>query len=146
MHPKCWWFENFKKIGDMWGKTLKVEHDFNGVNNITAARILVQTTSKKRIETSVKVEWELSDCEIWVTEVDKADCMGKTVSDGSLHGKTTEECSQRSNGIPHNQRELDIMKDAREPLIEGATQEVNSDQERMGQNEELNAHMKWGRT
>ncbi|CAO2834827.1 unnamed protein product [Amaranthus hypochondriacus] len=72
MHPKCWCVENFRKIGDLWGKTIQVEHVFVGVNSITSAKILVRTAIKKRIDTNVKVEWESGECVMWVSEVNES--------------------------------------------------------------------------
>lgn len=99
MHPKCWSFENFRRIGKIWGKTLQVEHEYNGVNSLTSAKILVRTTTKKRIETCVKIEWESGSCDVWVNEFQECECMVELTAAGSLHREPTKTFELNDNGV-----------------------------------------------
>lgn len=70
LHPKCWSFENYKAIGEKWGKVVHIDHEKEGMVCLTFARILVQTNMQQRIDECIKVEWEGGVCEVWVKEVD----------------------------------------------------------------------------
>lgn len=55
LHPKCWGHENFSLIGNRWGTTVRIEHDFYGLNSLTSVRLLVRAKSHKRIDECVQV-------------------------------------------------------------------------------------------
>ncbi|CAO2816026.1 unnamed protein product [Amaranthus hypochondriacus] len=74
LHPKCWSFENIKMIGEKWGSVLHVDHEDNGVNNLTFARLLVRTKTQSRIDTNIRIEWESGACEVWVKETRICEC------------------------------------------------------------------------
>ncbi|CAO2820347.1 unnamed protein product [Amaranthus hypochondriacus] len=69
IHPKCWSFGNFCLIGSKWGKTIRFENVRHEFNSLTSVRILVRTTSHKRIDECVQVQWESGSCEVWVREM-----------------------------------------------------------------------------
>ncbi|CAO2813870.1 unnamed protein product [Amaranthus hypochondriacus] len=56
-------------IGQKWGTVLEIENVYNGLNSITAARILVKTESLNRIHGSVEVEWKHGSYAVWVEEI-----------------------------------------------------------------------------
>lgn len=89
LHPKCWSFENFKMIGEKWGKTLHVDHEFNGVNNITCAKILVQTNTLHRIEECVRIEWQSGSCNVWVKDIGRCECenVEKSLQNDSMYNE-----------------------------------------------------------
>lgn len=100
IHPKFWSLENFEKIGEQWGKTLKVDQVFHEANYLTAARILIHTQKQEKIEGKLRLEWDKGSSIVWVREVG--------VGDGSsffqqLHGnvnsddKVEEDNSEKSN-------------------------------------------------
>lgn len=53
IHPTCWGFDTFKKIGNLWGDIVKMEHVMNGVRSLSSAKILIRTKHMKKIETDV---------------------------------------------------------------------------------------------
>ncbi|CAO2832810.1 unnamed protein product [Amaranthus hypochondriacus] len=77
LHPKCWSFENFMKIGERWGKTLKINDVDNGVNSLTTARLLVRTKAQRRIEECIRLEWQSGSCDVWITEIGRCDYNGE---------------------------------------------------------------------
>lgn len=79
LHPKCWCFENFKTIGEKWGRVLQVDHDYNGVNSLTFARILTRTKVQNKIEACIRIEWDSGCCDVWVKE---AGCYACKTVDG----------------------------------------------------------------
>ncbi|CAO2840933.1 unnamed protein product [Amaranthus hypochondriacus] len=89
IHPKCWSHGNLKVIGSIWGKTLKIEHVRYGSKSITSARILVRTSSHKRIDECVKIQWESGSCELWVKEL--------VGYDGKLEGLPNHEISMEED-------------------------------------------------
>lgn len=44
LHPKCWSQDNFRRIGEKWGNVIQIEHDYNGLQSLTAAKLLICTT------------------------------------------------------------------------------------------------------
>lgn len=69
LNPICWGMESFKKIGELWGTTLKIDHVMYGAHCITAARVLVLTSNPERIQQTVDIEWEHGACKVWVNEI-----------------------------------------------------------------------------
>lgn len=59
LHPKVWSFENIKTIGEKWGRVVQVDHEDNGVNSLTFARILIRTKAQKRIEACIRLVIEM---------------------------------------------------------------------------------------
>lgn len=115
LHPKCWSFENIKTIGEKWGRVLHVDHDDNGVNSLTFARLLVRTKVQNRIEACIKMEWDSGYCDVWVKE---APCAYKTM--GILNQSKEEsncdemedrECELRECGQPSKTPELSKIVD-----------------------------------
>ncbi|CAO2834577.1 unnamed protein product [Amaranthus hypochondriacus] len=82
IHPKCWGFENFMKIGERWGKTLRVDHIINGINSLTTARMLIRTNIQRRIEECIRLKWQSGSCEVWINEIGRCvhDCSSKSLS------------------------------------------------------------------
>lgn len=74
-HPNCWSIENFKKLGEKWGRLLYVDHDYYGVNSLTVAKLLVQTRAQSKIEECVRLDWGSDSCDVWVMEVRCCECM-----------------------------------------------------------------------
>lgn len=74
--------ENFKKLGEVWGKTLEVDHKFNGINNLSSAKILILTTTMKKIEERVNIKWESGSCDVWVKEIQHCGCKSKSNDHG----------------------------------------------------------------
>ncbi|CAO2830673.1 unnamed protein product [Amaranthus hypochondriacus] len=74
--PMCCSEDNFQKIGEVWGKVIRVVAVFNGINSLTSARLLVETTVMHRIEERINVKWETGSSTVWVNEIEKEDCEG----------------------------------------------------------------------
>ncbi|CAO2827764.1 unnamed protein product [Amaranthus hypochondriacus] len=55
-HPKCWSYDNFMKLGEKWGKTLKVKYVENDVNSLTTATLLIRTNVQRRIEECIRLD------------------------------------------------------------------------------------------
>ncbi|CAO2814079.1 unnamed protein product [Amaranthus hypochondriacus] len=94
VHPKCWGPENFKKIGELWGDTVEVEHEVNGVNSLTSAKILVRTSYMERIDKYVTLSWESGSCTARIFESNICGCR-KVLSVDSL--VPNESCLDVSN-------------------------------------------------
>ncbi|CAO2820369.1 unnamed protein product [Amaranthus hypochondriacus] len=77
LHPKCWSLENIKRIGEQWGSVIHVDHEDNGLNSLTFARLLIRTTAQFRVDACIRLEWETGDCDIWVKETNG--CRGSTM-------------------------------------------------------------------
>lgn len=88
IHPKCWSHENLTLIGEKWGKIVRMDYDYYGLNSITSVRMLIRTSSYSKIDEYVMVQWESGAGEIWVREFDVCECKGhlKLHPDGSLEG------------------------------------------------------------
>ncbi|CAO2821002.1 unnamed protein product [Amaranthus hypochondriacus] len=67
--PMCWSPENYRAIGEKWGKVICIEHEREGMTCLTYARILVATTIQQRIEACIRMEWESGKGDVWVREV-----------------------------------------------------------------------------
>lgn len=80
IHPKWLSLPNMVTLGERWGTVLKVEHDMNGINSLTWARLLIKTERKERIEETVNVRWESGSCQVRVKEGSFCRC-GKEVRD-----------------------------------------------------------------
>ncbi|CAO2817424.1 unnamed protein product [Amaranthus hypochondriacus] len=87
LDPRCWSYGNLKMIGRSWGTVLEIENVFNGMNSITAARMLIKTDSLNKIQGSVEVEWKNGSCVVWVNEIIRDEYMVK-------HGPTCEDEEQ----------------------------------------------------
>lgn len=74
LNPLCYSHENLMSIGDKWGKTLKVDNVFNGVDSLTSAKLMVRTTIQQKIEEEVKVVWHNGSCVVWIREMSKCEC------------------------------------------------------------------------
>ncbi|CAO2824891.1 unnamed protein product [Amaranthus hypochondriacus] len=70
LHPKCWSYENYKAIGEKWGKVIHIDHEKEGMVCLTFARVLVQTKIQLRIDECIQVEWEAGVCDVWAKEVE----------------------------------------------------------------------------
>lgn len=57
LHPKCWSYENYKAIGEKWGKVLHIDHEREGIVCLTFARILVKTKTQHKIDACIGMEW-----------------------------------------------------------------------------------------
>ncbi|CAO2830972.1 unnamed protein product [Amaranthus hypochondriacus] len=92
LHPVCWSLENFKKLGEIWGESLKVDHEYNGVNSLTCAKVLVRTRAIEKIQECVKLEWDSGSCVVWVKEVELDDGGNKALllSSNSAHNEPIE--------------------------------------------------------
>lgn len=55
-------------IGEKWGRVLNIDHDDEGMNSLTFARILVRTKIQISIDAHIKMEWETGSCVVWVKE------------------------------------------------------------------------------
>lgn len=86
--PKCWSFENVTLIGEIWGKVLHIDHDKEGVNSLTYARLMVRTRMKKTIDARIKMEWERGRSEVWVREARLCECMSRII---------LKQCEEESN-------------------------------------------------
>lgn len=71
--PRCCSEESFRKIGDVWGRTVRVVDVFNGIHCLTSAKLLVDTNRFQRIEETIKVKWESGSKVVWVTEVNHSE-------------------------------------------------------------------------
>ncbi|CAO2841405.1 unnamed protein product [Amaranthus hypochondriacus] len=94
IHPKCWSFENVKRIGEKWGTILHVHHDNNGVNSLTYARMLVRTKAQYNIDARLSLEWDSGSCRIWVRET--ASCVCKVVQRSKQSGKNESEINKEA--------------------------------------------------
>ncbi|CAO2827672.1 unnamed protein product [Amaranthus hypochondriacus] len=81
-------------IGRSWGTVLEVENVYNGMNSITAARLLVKTELMSKIQGRVEVEWEHGACVVWVDEIIKNEGMREQVtsSDEEEDGESCSNC------------------------------------------------------
>ncbi|CAO2821222.1 unnamed protein product [Amaranthus hypochondriacus] len=61
-------------IGEKWGRVLHIDHDDNGVNSLTFARLLVSTKARSRIDACIRMEWETGSCDVWVKETRSWEC------------------------------------------------------------------------
>ncbi|CAO2834642.1 unnamed protein product [Amaranthus hypochondriacus] len=93
LHPICWGKDNFSKIGEIWGETIRVNDVYNGVCSLTSAKILVRTKHHEKIEESVKVVWETGSCFVWVRELDY-DCLDEAMSVSSA---SSDDLSEQDN-------------------------------------------------
>ncbi|CAO2817620.1 unnamed protein product [Amaranthus hypochondriacus] len=112
INPKVWCLEYIQEIGEQWGKTIHIDHDFYGVNCLTNAKMMIETTVMKKIDEQIRLEWNGGFCDVWVREVAECQCKGKNVLEewsdtdddmvdeaieGSMQGQVHE------NRIEHNQ-------------------------------------------
>ncbi|CAO2841062.1 unnamed protein product [Amaranthus hypochondriacus] len=72
INPVCWSHDTFEKISGLWGKLLYVDQNFQGINSLTMARLLIQTNSEK-IDNIVCLDWGSSSCMVNVKEVGVCD-------------------------------------------------------------------------
>ncbi|CAO2837655.1 unnamed protein product [Amaranthus hypochondriacus] len=98
MNPYLWSFDKFRRIGELWGKTLRVQHEYNGLVSLTSAKILIKTTTLKRIESRVKLEWTSGSCEVWVNEL-QGECMGNFPAADMPYDDTTETPGTSNKGF-----------------------------------------------
>lgn len=58
-----------------------MEHNFNGINSLTSAKILVETKRMNRIEECIKIQWQTGSCWMWVKEKPYCECSEKINED-----------------------------------------------------------------
>ncbi|CAO2817543.1 unnamed protein product [Amaranthus hypochondriacus] len=78
LNPCIWSYDCFRRIGELWGSIVRVNHEYNGIISLTSSKILIRTTTLNRIESCVKLEWTSGSCEVWVKElkeVGRMDCV-----------------------------------------------------------------------
>lgn len=63
------------KLDEKWGRVLKVEHEVNGVNSLTFARIIIKTKTQERIEERVRIDWDSGSGTVLVRESCWCRCM-----------------------------------------------------------------------
>ncbi|CAO2841234.1 unnamed protein product [Amaranthus hypochondriacus] len=73
--PTCCSKDNFGKIGEIWGKPLKVDAGFLGLHSLTSAKILIETKHMQRIEDSIEAMWTKGSTRVWVSELHHNDVM-----------------------------------------------------------------------
>lgn len=111
--PKCYSEENFQKIGDVWGRTMRVVDMVNGINSLTSAKLLVDTHIMHKIEVIIKVMWETGSRDVWVTELsqdeskdlsyaDDADTDDEVDSLDQDEEQRFEASAECVNGVPQN--------------------------------------------
>lgn len=86
IHPKWWSYENMKRLGERWGRVVRVDPVVDGINSLTCARILIKTKAHKRIEECVKVEWESGSCMVSVSEVCNCKCKNGNMLQSKEYG------------------------------------------------------------
>lgn len=103
IHPKCWSFENINAIGEKWGQVLHIDHDKEGVNSLTFARLMVKTKTKITIKACIKMEWEGGYCDVQVREATLCECMSR---------KILKQCEEESNcdGLENPDQGLDEIE------------------------------------
>ncbi|CAO2825319.1 unnamed protein product [Amaranthus hypochondriacus] len=79
LDPRCWSEGNLKIIGQKWGTVIRIENGYNGLNSITAARLLVKTEHLNKIHGSVEVEWVNGSYTVWVEEIFKNEGMNTQI-------------------------------------------------------------------
>ncbi|CAO2836339.1 unnamed protein product [Amaranthus hypochondriacus] len=67
--PFCWCPDNYKAIGEKWGRVIRIDHERDGTTCLTYAHILIVTTTQQRIDACIRMEWEGGKGEVWVREV-----------------------------------------------------------------------------
>ncbi|CAO2814269.1 unnamed protein product [Amaranthus hypochondriacus] len=101
INPKFWCLEYIQEIGEQWGKTIHIDHDFYGVNCLTNAKMLIETAEMRRIDEYVRMEWNGGYCEVWVRETTECHCKGKNVLENwsdSEDEKIEETCERNALG------------------------------------------------
>ncbi|CAO2835011.1 unnamed protein product [Amaranthus hypochondriacus] len=121
MNPCLWSYDNFRRIGEIWGKTVRVNHEYNGIISLTSAKILIQTTTLKTIETCVKLQWTSGSCEVWVNEMGEGECQGCCPTEEEPQDDHTKKLMDSNNGV---KEEGIIHHSTVRQMIENNTQQV----------------------
>lgn len=135
IHPKWWSEENIERICEKWGKVVKIEHEVDGLNSLTCARILIKTKLKRRIDDSVRIEWESGSDMVTVREA----CNCRCKNGSRLRSDETDDGSGEKEGDCDDKGENTQLMVSKEDQQEKEkdTQGSDSDCDDNGENTQL---------